>query len=48
MYCIRLDYEKEKPFLFNFEDTKSLVMEYYKEHKLYKSEYTIIKVKVLF
>ncbi len=46
MYCIYLQYEKDKPFLFEFNHTRKLVEEYYKEHRLYKPQYKIIKVEV--
>ena len=46
MYCICLQYGNEKPFLYNFEISRTDVLEDYKDAKLYKPEYTIIKVEI--
>ena len=47
MYCIYLQYGKDKPFLFEFNHSRQLTKEFYDEHQLYKPNYKIIKVEVI-
>ncbi len=46
MYCIYLQYGKDKPFLFEFNHSRKLCQEFYEEHQLNKPAYKIIKVEV--
>lgn len=46
IYCIRLKNGKGKPYLYEFNRRRREVLAWYKEHQLYKPEYTIIKVEV--
>ena len=47
MYCICLNYKKNKPYLYNVRRTKREVIEDYNRIGLYKPYYTIVKVEVI-